>query len=69
MQFRCREPRAFTASGPSNLPIIAVYTDKNEVSALNPGIATSKDAVQALVQRFAMQTGRLWKAAFSSAAR
>ncbi|KAJ1365059.1 hypothetical protein KIN20_025278 [Parelaphostrongylus tenuis] len=48
--------RTFTASGPSNLPIIAVYTDMNQVSALIPGIATSKGAVQALAQRFAMQT-------------
>ncbi|KAJ1351032.1 hypothetical protein KIN20_006968 [Parelaphostrongylus tenuis] len=48
--------RTFTASGPSNLPIIAVYTDRNEISALVPGIATSKGAVQALAQRFAMQT-------------
>ncbi|KAJ1348027.1 hypothetical protein KIN20_020778 [Parelaphostrongylus tenuis] len=48
--------RTFTASGPSNLPIIAVYTDNKAISALFPGIATSKDAVQALAQRFAMQT-------------
>ncbi|KAJ1354733.1 hypothetical protein KIN20_011743 [Parelaphostrongylus tenuis] len=48
--------RTFTASGPSNLPIIAVYTDKTEISALIPGIATSKGVVQALAQRFAMQT-------------
>ncbi|KAJ1351658.1 hypothetical protein KIN20_007768 [Parelaphostrongylus tenuis] len=48
--------RTFTASGPSNLPVIAVYTDNNKVSALIPGIATSKDAVQAFAQRFAMQT-------------
>ncbi|KAJ1358578.1 hypothetical protein KIN20_017045 [Parelaphostrongylus tenuis] len=48
--------RTFTASGPSNLPIIAVYTNNNAVSALIPGIATSEDAVRALAQRFAMQT-------------
>ncbi|KAJ1359497.1 hypothetical protein KIN20_018254 [Parelaphostrongylus tenuis] len=48
--------RTFTASGPSNLPIIAVYTDNNVISTLFPGIATSKEAVQALAQRFAMQT-------------
>ncbi|KAJ1360315.1 hypothetical protein KIN20_019250 [Parelaphostrongylus tenuis] len=48
--------RTFTASGPSNLPIIAVYTENKVFSALIPGIATSKDAVQALAQRFAMQT-------------
>ncbi|KAJ1360313.1 hypothetical protein KIN20_019247 [Parelaphostrongylus tenuis] len=48
--------RTFTASGPSNLPIIAVYTENSVVSALVPGIATSKGAVQALAQRFAMQT-------------
>ncbi|KAJ1361977.1 hypothetical protein KIN20_021375 [Parelaphostrongylus tenuis] len=48
--------RTFTASGPSNLPIIAVYTDNKVVSTLFPGVANSKDAVQALVQRFAMQT-------------
>ncbi|KAJ1359202.1 hypothetical protein KIN20_017887 [Parelaphostrongylus tenuis] len=48
--------RTFTASGPSNLPVIAVYTDMNQVSALIPGVATSKEAVQALAQRFAMQT-------------
>ncbi|KAJ1370570.1 hypothetical protein KIN20_033124 [Parelaphostrongylus tenuis] len=48
--------RTFTASGPSNLPVIAVYTDNNAISALIPGIATSKDAVQAFAQRFAMQT-------------
>ncbi|KAJ1364765.1 hypothetical protein KIN20_024921 [Parelaphostrongylus tenuis] len=48
--------RTFTASGPSNLPVIAVYTDNNQIPALIPGIATSKEAVQALVQRFAMQT-------------
>ncbi|KAJ1359085.1 hypothetical protein KIN20_017712 [Parelaphostrongylus tenuis] len=48
--------RTFTASGSSNLPIIAVYTDSKVVSALVPGIATSKNAVQALAQRFAMQT-------------
>ncbi|KAJ1360296.1 hypothetical protein KIN20_019229 [Parelaphostrongylus tenuis] len=48
--------RTVTASGPNNLLIIAVYTEKNEVSALVPGIATSKGAVQALAQRFAMQT-------------
>ncbi|KAJ1360311.1 hypothetical protein KIN20_019245 [Parelaphostrongylus tenuis] len=48
--------RTFTASGPSNLPIIAVYTENKAISAVVPGIATSKDAVQALAQRFAMQT-------------
>ncbi|KAJ1358577.1 hypothetical protein KIN20_017044 [Parelaphostrongylus tenuis] len=48
--------RTFTASGPSNLPVIAVYTNNNAVSALIPGIATSENAVQALAQRFAMQT-------------
>ncbi|KAJ1351197.1 hypothetical protein KIN20_007167 [Parelaphostrongylus tenuis] len=48
--------RTFTASGPSNLPIIAVYTDNNVLSTRIPGIATSKEAVQALAQRFAMQT-------------
>ncbi|KAJ1347585.1 hypothetical protein KIN20_002682 [Parelaphostrongylus tenuis] len=48
--------RTFTASGPSNLPVIAVYTDMNQVSALIPGVATSREAVQALAQRFAMQT-------------
>ncbi|KAJ1346036.1 hypothetical protein KIN20_000702 [Parelaphostrongylus tenuis] len=48
--------RAFTASGPSNLPVIAVYTENSAVSAIVPGIATSKGAVQALAQRFAMQT-------------
>ncbi|KAJ1354732.1 hypothetical protein KIN20_011742 [Parelaphostrongylus tenuis] len=48
--------RTFSASGSNNLPIIAVYTDSKVVSALVPGIATSKDAVQALAQRFAMQT-------------
>ncbi|KAJ1353547.1 hypothetical protein KIN20_010194 [Parelaphostrongylus tenuis] len=48
--------RTFTASGPSNLPIIAVYTENKAFSAVVPGIATSKDAVQALAQRFAMQT-------------
>ncbi|KAJ1368308.1 hypothetical protein KIN20_029414 [Parelaphostrongylus tenuis] len=48
--------RTFTASGPSNLPIIAVYTDNEVISTLVPGIATSKNAVQALAQRFAMQT-------------
>ncbi|KAJ1368777.1 hypothetical protein KIN20_030053 [Parelaphostrongylus tenuis] len=47
--------RTFSASGPSNLPIIAVYTDMNQVAALIPGIATSAGAVQALAQRFAMQ--------------
>ncbi|KAJ1366526.1 hypothetical protein KIN20_027205 [Parelaphostrongylus tenuis] len=54
--FVASSTRTFTASGTSNLPIIAVYTDRNEVSALVPGIATSKGAVQALAQRFAMQT-------------
>ncbi|KAJ1369101.1 hypothetical protein KIN20_030503 [Parelaphostrongylus tenuis] len=48
--------RTFTASGPSNLPVIAVYTNNNQILALFPGIATSKEAVQALAQRFAMQT-------------
>ncbi|KAJ1364767.1 hypothetical protein KIN20_024924 [Parelaphostrongylus tenuis] len=48
--------RTFTASGPSNLPVIAVYTNNNAVSALIPGIATSENVVQALAQRFAMQT-------------
>ncbi|KAJ1355706.1 hypothetical protein KIN20_013208 [Parelaphostrongylus tenuis] len=48
--------RTFTASGSSNLPVIAVYTKNNAVSALIPGIATSENAVQALAQRFAMQT-------------
>ncbi|KAJ1369917.1 hypothetical protein KIN20_031523 [Parelaphostrongylus tenuis] len=48
--------RTFTASGPNNLPIIAVYTKNQAMSALFPGIAISKDAVQALAQRFAMQT-------------
>ncbi|KAJ1354084.1 hypothetical protein KIN20_010898 [Parelaphostrongylus tenuis] len=48
--------RTFTASGPSNLPVLAVYTDNNAVSALIPGIATSAGAVQAFAQRFAMQT-------------
>ncbi|KAJ1365099.1 hypothetical protein KIN20_025323 [Parelaphostrongylus tenuis] len=48
--------RTFTASGPSNLPIIAVYTKNSVISTLFPGIATSAGAVQALAQRFAMQT-------------
>ncbi|KAJ1368927.1 hypothetical protein KIN20_030287 [Parelaphostrongylus tenuis] len=48
--------RTFTASGPSSLPVIAVYTTNNVIPTLFPGIATSKEAVQALVQRFAMQT-------------
>ncbi|KAJ1361501.1 hypothetical protein KIN20_020769 [Parelaphostrongylus tenuis] len=48
--------RYFTARGPSNLPIIAVYTENSVVSALVPGIASTKGAVQALAQRFAMQT-------------
>ncbi|KAJ1366524.1 hypothetical protein KIN20_027203 [Parelaphostrongylus tenuis] len=48
--------RTFTASGPSNLPIIAVYTESDVIPTLVPGIATSKNAVQAFVQRFAMQT-------------
>ncbi|KAJ1371212.1 hypothetical protein KIN20_033120 [Parelaphostrongylus tenuis] len=48
--------RTFTVSGPSNLPVIAVYTNNNAVPALIPGIATSAGAVQALAQRFAMQT-------------
>ncbi|KAJ1360948.1 hypothetical protein KIN20_020077 [Parelaphostrongylus tenuis] len=48
--------RTFTASGPSNLPVIAVYTNNKAVSALISGIATSANAVQALAQRFAMQT-------------
>ncbi|KAJ1364345.1 hypothetical protein KIN20_024427 [Parelaphostrongylus tenuis] len=48
--------RTFTATGPSNLPIIAVYTNDNAISAQFPGIATSADAVKALAQRFAMQT-------------
>ncbi|KAJ1368899.1 hypothetical protein KIN20_030254 [Parelaphostrongylus tenuis] len=48
--------RTFTASGPSNLPIIAVYTENNVIPTRFPGIATSKAAVQAFVQRFAMQT-------------
>ncbi|KAJ1350970.1 hypothetical protein KIN20_006901 [Parelaphostrongylus tenuis] len=46
----------FTASGPSNLPVIAVYTKNSAVSAIVPGIATSKESVQELAQRFAMQT-------------
>ncbi|KAJ1368232.1 hypothetical protein KIN20_029317 [Parelaphostrongylus tenuis] len=50
------DPWRSNARFPSNLPIIAVYTENNEVSALIPGIATSKGAVQALAQRFAMQT-------------
>ncbi|KAJ1367283.1 hypothetical protein KIN20_028164 [Parelaphostrongylus tenuis] len=48
--------RTFTASGPSNLPVIAVYTNNNAVPTQFPGIATTKEAVQALAQRFAMQT-------------
>ncbi|KAJ1359496.1 hypothetical protein KIN20_018253 [Parelaphostrongylus tenuis] len=48
--------RTFTASGPSNLPIIAVYTSNNAISAQFPGIATSAGAAQAFAQRFAMQT-------------
>ncbi|KAJ1371034.1 hypothetical protein KIN20_032903 [Parelaphostrongylus tenuis] len=48
--------RTFTASGPSNLPVIAVYTNDNQISAVIPGIATSKGAIQALAQRFAMHT-------------
>ncbi|KAJ1357215.1 hypothetical protein KIN20_015313 [Parelaphostrongylus tenuis] len=48
--------RTFTASGPSHLPVIAVYTNANIIATHFPGIATSKEAVQALVQRFAMQT-------------
>ncbi|KAJ1369454.1 hypothetical protein KIN20_030920 [Parelaphostrongylus tenuis] len=48
--------RTFTASGPSNLPILAVYSENKVITTLFPGIATSKDAVQALAQRFAMQT-------------
>ncbi|KAJ1364276.1 hypothetical protein KIN20_024335 [Parelaphostrongylus tenuis] len=48
--------RTFTASGPRNLSVIAVYTDNNLIPTQIPGIATSKAAVQAFVQRFAMQT-------------
>ncbi|KAJ1357220.1 hypothetical protein KIN20_015318 [Parelaphostrongylus tenuis] len=48
--------RTFTASGTSNLPVIAVYTNNIALSALIPGIAISKESVQALAQRFAMQT-------------
>ncbi|KAJ1372730.1 hypothetical protein KIN20_034965 [Parelaphostrongylus tenuis] len=48
--------RTFTASGTSNLPVIAVYTNNNALSALIPGIATGAGAVQAFAQRFAMQT-------------
>ncbi|KAJ1357011.1 hypothetical protein KIN20_015027 [Parelaphostrongylus tenuis] len=54
--FVAASTRTFTASGPSNLPVIAVYTENKQISALYPGIATSKEAVQALAQRFAMQT-------------
>ncbi|KAJ1367825.1 hypothetical protein KIN20_028821 [Parelaphostrongylus tenuis] len=50
------ERRTFTASGLSNLPIIAAYTNNDQIPALIPGTATSKGAVQALAQRFAMQT-------------
>ncbi|KAJ1360323.1 hypothetical protein KIN20_019259 [Parelaphostrongylus tenuis] len=53
---RCSNTRTFTARGPSNLPVIAVYTENKAISAVVPGIATSKDAIQALAQRFAMQT-------------
>ncbi|KAJ1373421.1 hypothetical protein KIN20_035813 [Parelaphostrongylus tenuis] len=56
MKFVAASTRTFTASGPSNLPIIAVYTENEAISAVVPGVATSKDAVQALAQRFAMQT-------------
>ncbi|KAJ1363368.1 hypothetical protein KIN20_023217 [Parelaphostrongylus tenuis] len=48
--------RTFTASGPSNLPVIAVYTNDNAAPIRIAGIATSAGAVQALAQRFAMQT-------------
>ncbi|KAJ1359500.1 hypothetical protein KIN20_018258 [Parelaphostrongylus tenuis] len=48
--------RTFTASGPSNLPVIAVYTGNNAVVVRVPGTATSAGAVQALAQRFTMQT-------------
>ncbi|KAJ1357208.1 hypothetical protein KIN20_015305 [Parelaphostrongylus tenuis] len=33
-----------------------VYTEKNDVSTQYPGIATSKGAAQAFVQRLVMQT-------------
>ncbi|KAJ1367831.1 hypothetical protein KIN20_028827 [Parelaphostrongylus tenuis] len=48
--------RTFAASGPSNLPVIAIYTNINAISTRVPGIATSAGAVQAFAQRFAMQT-------------
>ncbi|KAJ1367830.1 hypothetical protein KIN20_028826 [Parelaphostrongylus tenuis] len=48
--------KTFTASGPSNLSVIAVYTDNNAVSTQFPGTTTSAGAVQAFAQRFAMQT-------------
>ncbi|KAJ1365101.1 hypothetical protein KIN20_025326 [Parelaphostrongylus tenuis] len=61
--------RTFTASGPTNLPVIAVYTIDNTVSAQFPGIATSSGVVQAFAQRFAMQKKMRRRAVFSSVAR
>ncbi|KAJ1355252.1 hypothetical protein KIN20_012584 [Parelaphostrongylus tenuis] len=48
--------RTFTASGPSNLPVIALYTNNNLITTRIPGIATIIGAFQAFVQRFVMQT-------------
>ncbi|KAJ1368928.1 hypothetical protein KIN20_030288 [Parelaphostrongylus tenuis] len=48
--------RTSTVSGFSRLPVNMVYTEKNDVSTQYPGIATSKGAAQAFVQRLVMQT-------------
>ncbi|KAJ1353173.1 hypothetical protein KIN20_009746 [Parelaphostrongylus tenuis] len=48
--------RMFTVSGITTLPAAMAYSDKPEISAQVPGIASTRDGAQAFVSRLVMQT-------------
>ncbi|KAJ1348405.1 hypothetical protein KIN20_003699 [Parelaphostrongylus tenuis] len=48
--------RTFTVTGITTLPVAMAYSDKPDVSAQVPGIATTRDGAKAFVSRLVMQT-------------
>ncbi|KAJ1369340.1 hypothetical protein KIN20_030774 [Parelaphostrongylus tenuis] len=56
MNFRCSEHQDLYSQRAQQLTYYRGLHRNKAISAVVPGIATSKDAVQALAQRFAMQT-------------
>ncbi|KAJ1361090.1 hypothetical protein KIN20_020267 [Parelaphostrongylus tenuis] len=48
--------RTFTVSGITSLPVAMAYSNKPDVSAQVPGIATTRDGAKAFVSRLVMQT-------------